>query len=185
MIATANQLFDEIDRHFLAFPRRDYPLAFARSERQVEGWFKGEMIFLFTYLKQQGLLAHWDCEVTASNLSKKKIDFMAMVGDVPVYLELKTLYHGRQRGSPIDLGIYFYKDDVGIWPDVQKLAAIQAGLRYCLLFIYPSPDQMLWQRLLSLYAQRIAPITIKEVGDLVQYPPVLSISRLEVSGPDI
>jgi hypothetical protein len=44
MIATVGQLFEAIDGHFLGGARADYPAVFAKSQRQVEGWFKGELL---------------------------------------------------------------------------------------------------------------------------------------------
>lgn len=181
MISTVGQLFGEIDRHFLVGPKLDYASIFTKSERQVEGWFKGELLYLFTMLQQQGQLSGWDCEVTAPGLGKKRIDFKVVVNNAPFYFELKALYHGWQRGSPIDLGIYFYKDDVGIWRDVQKLASLNDSQGFCLLFIYPSPNLALWQRILSTYAQKVSPIVIKEFSNPEHYPPPLHIAKLEVS----
>ena len=181
MISTVGQLFDEIDRHFLSFPRLDYALVFTKSEKQVEGWFKGELLYLFTALQQQSRLSHWDCEVMLPNLGRKKIDFSVTLNGMPLYLEVKTLYHGLQRGTPIDLGMYFYKDEVGIWPDIQKLAVVTGGIRFCLLFIYPMPAQQRWQQLLTNYSQKIAPTHLREVSNIAQYPPVLYIAKLEVS----
>jgi hypothetical protein len=181
MISTVGQLFDEIDRHFLSVPKLHYVSIFTQSEKQVEGWFKGELLYLFAALQQQGQLAHWDCEVTLPSLGKKRIDFLVTLDGMPLYLEVKTLYHGLQRGTPIDLGLYFYKDDVGIWPDIQKLAVVAEGLRYCLLFVYPAPAPQRWQQRMNTYAQKIAPITLREASNLAQYPPALYIAKLEVS----
>ena len=91
----------------------EYPRLFIEAERQVEGWFKGELIYLFTSLK-----ANWEPEVSIPSLGKKKIDFRLKLDDSPFYAEIRALYHSRQRGQVVDPGIYFYKDNVGIWGDV-------------------------------------------------------------------
>ncbi|HUU63885.1 MAG TPA: hypothetical protein VMX96_08235 [Dehalococcoidia bacterium] len=168
------QLFDFVDQHFLA--KLEYPQLFTEAERQVEGWFKGELIYLFSSLK-----ANWEPEASIPSLGKKKIDFRLRLDDSPVYAEIKALYHGRQRGQVVDLGIYFYKDNVGIWGDVQKLASVAEGHSFCILFIYPRPEIGRWHKTLAAYGQRIAPITLGEVSEILQFPPELYIAKLEVS----
>ena len=180
MINSISQLFDEIDRHFLASSKSEYPIVFTQSQRQVEGWFKGELLYLFSKLKRQDQLLHWESEANLPDNGKKKSDFKVTINNLPIYLELKTLYTGRQGSSPIDLGIYFYKDTIGIWPDVQKLASIKAGQGFCILFIYPSPNPDRWQKILRAFASRIDPIVIREVSNVEKYPLSLYISKLEV-----
>lgn len=174
----SGQLFDFIDEHFLA--KLEYPRLFADRERQVEGWFKGELIYLFSSLKARGLLTSWEPEALVPGLGKKKTDFRLILDDGLAYLEIKALYHGQQRGQMVDLGIYFYKDDVGIWGDVQKLASLEESLGLCILFIYPRPNTDKWRKVLEAYTQRIAPITLREVSKVSQFPRELYIAKLEI-----
>ena len=81
----------------------------------------------------------------------------------------------------VDLGIYFYKDDVGIWGDVQKLAALPEGPGFCVLFIYPRPERERWYKTLATYGQRIAPIVLQEASEISEFPPELYIAKLEIS----
>ena len=97
-----------------------------------------------------------------------------------VYLELKALYHGQQRGQTVDLGMYFYKDEVGIWGDVRKLASLPEGRGFCVLFIYPKPDSERWHHAFAAYTQRIAPIVLQEKSEISEFPPELYIAKLEV-----
>jgi len=89
------QLFSEIDRHFLA--KLDYIQRFTSSERQIEGWFKGELIYLFTSLQGKGELEGWEPEVLVPRLGKKKVDFRVELDNGFAWLELKSLYHGQLR----------------------------------------------------------------------------------------
>ena len=180
MVASSAQLFDAIDNYFLASPKPDYFTIFAKSQRQVEGWFKGELLYLFSFLEGQGLLSDWESEAPVAVGSKKKYDFRLTIDHSPIYLELKTLYHGQQRNSRIDLGIYFYKDTVGIWSDVEKLASLQTGQGFCLLFVYPAPERKTWQAALEGFAKRISPIQIEEISDPDAYPASLYIAKLKV-----
>lgn len=149
MIATVEELFAEIDQHFLAPGKSEYAAVFAHAGRQVEGWFKGELLSLFSALQKASRLAAWASEASLPGLSKKKADFRVDLDSGPVFLELKTLFQGLQGASKIALGMYFYKDGVGIWPDVQRLANLTKGRGFCLLFLYPCPDQQLWQETLA------------------------------------
>lgn len=168
------QLFSLIDQHFLA--KAEYCRLFADVQRQVEGWFKGELIYLFNSLK-----LNWEPEASMPGFGKKKIDFKLVLDDGLVYLELKALYHGRQRGQTVDLGIYFYKDEVGIWGDMRKLASLPEGRGFCVLFIYPKPDNERWHLALATYTQRITPIALQEESEISEFPPELYIAKLEVT----
>ena len=173
------QLFSKIDRHFLA--KLDYIQRFTSSERQIEGWFKGELIYLFTSLQGKGELEGWEPEVLVPGLGKKRVDFRVKLDNGFVWLEFKSLYHGQQRGQPIDLGIYFYKDSVGIWDDVQKLASVVEGHSYCVMFIYPRPEADRWQELLTKYRQLIGNYTFQEQSNVSQFPSDLYIAKIEIA----
>src|SRR5260370_12201129 len=180
VINTTNHLFDEIDKHFLASSKLKYPIIFTQSQRQVEGWFKGELLYLFSRLQDQGQLLSWESEAFLPNNGRKKSDFKVVINHAAIYLELKTLYTDKQGRSQIDLGIYFYKDTVGIWPDVQKLAAIEAGQGFCILFVYPSPNPMRWRQILEAYNTRVTSTFVREVSNIDKYPSSLYIAKLEI-----
>lgn len=169
-----------IDRHFLDEQRLKYPDIFTNAERQVEGWFKGELLYLFTELKKDGILESWEPEAVFPNLGKKKSDFKVTIDGEPIYLELKTLYHGMQKNQPIDLGIYFYKDSVGIWNDIQKLSSLEDGRGFCILFVYPKPNRERWNKTLQKYEERILPNRIKKLSKIDEYPSDLFIAKIEI-----
>ena len=172
------QLFSEIDLHFLA--KLDYIKRFTSSARQIEGWFKSELIYLFTSLQGKGELEGWEPEVLVPGHGKKKVDFRVKLDSGFAWLEIKSLYHGLQRGRPIDLRMYFYKDSVGIWGDVRKLASVMEGQGYCVMFIYPRPDVERWQELLMKYRQRIGNYSFKEKSSVSQFPSDLYIAKIKI-----
>jgi len=74
------KLFHEIDEYFLE--KKGFIEVFSGSQIQVEGWFKGELIYLFTSLKNKGELQDWDREV---KLDKKQIDFKVTIDNKPFF----------------------------------------------------------------------------------------------------
>lgn len=88
-LMSVDALFDGIDNYFLKADRLRKIEAFTHSQRQVEGWFKGELIWFLT-----GGANVWEAEVPFPHDRRKRCDFMVDVEGTPVYLELKALYHG-------------------------------------------------------------------------------------------
>jgi hypothetical protein len=177
----ADDLFQAIDEYFLSSDKLKKVEAFTRAQRQVEGWFKGELIYLFSDLLGGARLSAWEPEALLSAADKKKCDFVVDVLDSRVFLEVKALYHGKQRAAKFGLDIYLYKDTVGIWGDVLKLSSLSSGFGYNLLFIYPRPEPETWSRQVESYRSRIAPIAFEEVSHIDEFPPELYVCKLRVS----
>jgi len=175
-----DDLFRAIDEYFLSREKLMKVEAFTRAQRQVEGWFKGELIYPFADLLGTQRVSAWEPEATFTPGDKKKCDFILDVLDSRVFLEVKALYHGRQRAAKFGLDIYPYKDTVGIWGDVLKLSSLSSGLGYNLLFIYPKPEPEAWARLIEIYKRRVAPIVLEEVSRITDYPSTLYICKLSV-----
>ena len=176
---SVDDLFGAIDDYFLDSEKLEKVEALTRAQRQVEGWFKGELIYLLDRLKGN-IITTWEPEVKVEGGSRKRFDFVVGVDGTPVFLELKALYHGEQRAARIGLDIYLYKDDVGIWGDVVKLSGLSEGVGYNLLFIYPRPDPTVWARQIDAYKRRIAPISLREASRIDEYPPQLYVCRMEI-----
>ncbi len=79
---------DDLLAHTKAhFDRLDDRLAcFSEQEVQVEGWFKGEMLFLLTALKQQKLIQGFGREVRAG---RGKADLTLERAGIIHWIELK------------------------------------------------------------------------------------------------
>ena len=177
---SVDDLFGAIDDCFLDSSKLEKVAAFTRAQRQVEGWFKGELIYLFDALLGENRISTWEPEARLGDSSRKRCDFVVGVDGTPVFLELKALYHGEQRAARFGLDIYLYKDDVGIWGDVVKLAGLSQGVGYNLLFIYPRPDPTVWTRQIDAYKRRIAPISLREASRIGEYPGQLYICKMEI-----
>jgi hypothetical protein len=148
MITTEKELLDKIDHYFLTEPKLSYARIFAREQCSVEGWFKGELLYLFTSLAEEKQLPGWKSEETV--LQNKKADFIVTINSHPVYLELKAFPRKK-------MAAHFTEDLVyGITRDVRKLAEVGQG--FCLLFIYPAPTQQDWKIQLGKYNQVIGAI---------------------------
>lgn len=176
MITTEKELFDEFDHPFLTEPKLSYARIFAKEQCSVEGWFRGELLYLLTSLQDSKQLAAWKSEETV--LQNKKADFIVTINGHPVYLELKAFPRKKMAG-------HFTADLVyGITNDVLKLAEIGQG--FCLLFIYPAPTQQNWKLQLEKYTQVMeaidSSIVVEDVGTTVygeQSP--LYIAKLKIT----
>jgi len=105
------ELFNKIDDHFVSDCALARVCAFRHAERQVEGWFKGELLWLLKSWKNAGLIDNWKSEYRAFQTNDKRhyrrADFFIELADGPLYLELKVFYHGTQAGQKVDLGTCF------------------------------------------------------------------------------
>ena len=160
------QLFMEIDRHFLG--KLEYPKRFTAATSQVDGWFKGELIYLFTSLQQRKGLEEWEVDVLVPGQDKdqaKRVDFKVKLDNGFAWLELKSLY-----GDPQE-----------VRGDVLKLASIKEGTGYCILFIYPGPERDQWQEILTKFKEKAGDCTFKEKSSISQFPKTLCIAKLEIA----
>lgn len=195
MVMTIEDLFMEIDSHFLTEERLAFPISFTKGQEQNEKWFtKHQLPALFASLFSQGRLSNWKREVLLGEFlsqpaeekpSKEKIDFMVTLDQHPIPLEIKTLYLGPQGQSNIDISLYFDRNPKNgyIAADVYKLVKIGHG--YDVLFVHPFPDPQRWSGNVERFAQKMASqgIEVKEIStpDLEKYSPHLYIAKLEVS----
>ena len=181
---TSHDVFARIDDYFLAPERLTRVELFSRYARNVEGWFNGELLYLFHAMAAEGLIGEWGSEVRVAPGQQRRFDFKLQVQGGPLFLELKTLFHGIQAGQPVDLGVYFPRTDdgVGITGDVIKLMRVTEGVKALLLFVHPRPALEKWPLVLESYARRIAPITVREISTIDRYPPPLYICKLSVEG---
>ncbi len=179
-----SSLLAEIDRHFLTPDALSRIQLFSRHARNVEGWFKGELLYLFSNLASAKAVGDWASEVRIAPESKQRSDFRVRLSDGMLWVEVKTLFHGIQGGQPVDLGVYFPRsaDGVGVTDDLVKLLRIPEGNKELLLFVHPRPDASAWSEIMSAYARRIAPIAFEETTALADYPPELYICKLTLKG---
>lgn len=179
------RVFGLIDRHFLDVDRLRRVAAFSDVGRQVEGWFKGEIIYLLADARSRGLIDDFKSEAALSDQGgsgwgKKRVDFRIEHGGQTIYVEVKTLFHGRQGAAEIPIDIYLYRDDIGIWPDLKKLGALPPGAAFSLLFVHPRPDAAAWTLALSRARERNRQYDLAELTTVADYPTELYIAKLAV-----
>jgi hypothetical protein len=186
-------LFAAIDRHFLAPEALARVRHFGRSGRDVEGWFKGELTYLFASLVADGALTDWRANVPITEGRSQRCDFRLVVParpevskderSAPLWLEVKALPQGGGPSGRVDPGFFLQKGGPGdITEDLVKLMRVPDGDTAVLLFAYPRPAADAWAEIMSAYARRIAPIAFKEETSLSDYPPELYIGKLRLTG---
>jgi len=92
------EVLERIDEYFLSPERLTRVELFSRYARNVEGWFKGELLYLFHNLEEDGFIGEWGSEVRVAVDQKQRFDFKVEVVNGPLIIELKTLFHGMQGG---------------------------------------------------------------------------------------
>jgi len=182
-------LFAAIDRHFLAPEALARVRHFGRAGRDVEGWFKGELTYLFASLVADGALTDWRANMPITEGRSQRCDFRLVPDRRPLWLEVKALPQGggpSHTGRPagrVDPGFFLQKGGPGdITEDLVKLMRVPDGEAAVLLFAYPRPAADAWAEIMSAYARRIAPIAFKETTSLSDYPPELYICKLRLTG---
>jgi hypothetical protein len=143
-----NNILQKIKQHFDS--KSIYFLLFRMHDARVEGWMKGEIIFLLSMMKEDNEIVDYETEFL---YHKKRIDFLIRLntGEV-VLLELKALSIGELRGNR-NLGFYFSKEQV--FKDFDKLMDVQGNYsKYAVAFIYPKPADLNWAAILHMMQHR-------------------------------
>jgi hypothetical protein len=171
------ELFNRIDEHFLREESLARIRAFISTQRQVEGWFKGELLFLFQSLQEENHIEMWQPEWPTND--NRRIDFYLLLEDGPLYIELKSFYHGNQVNAFITLGTCFYF----LPNDIIKLANINDGNKFSLVFVTPNPNPENWGNALNAF-QHLFPY-INEEYIQNNFPDTLYISKIRVNANNI
>lgn len=130
-------IWDAVKGHFFDPAILERVVAMSRAEVQVEGWFKGELIWLFTKLEKHGSVKSWDRE-SPTGIGRGKVDFRVELVNTASIIEIKAAFCGRQRGQVWKLKQYV------VVPDIKRLVPIHADNRYIVFFAYPAPDRVEW-----------------------------------------
>lgn len=141
------QLIPPIKRWFAA--KDEHLAVFSDSDSRVEGWFKGELLVLFTRLRQAGVITEFKREASVPCIASSKriqVDLRLQIGTEIHLCELKALCISQAAGTPRNLNFYFRDDHVGIVKDFRKLEGVVAAHKWLIAFVYPAPDPMAWER---------------------------------------
>jgi hypothetical protein len=152
---------------------------FCRAGVQVEGWFKGEMLFLLDGMAASSEIDAFDREVVRQG---KKMDLYLTIAGQPHWVELKHWLIGLQRGVRWSPSNYFGDPtSVGISLDVEKLKALDAGGgRWLLILMTANPGQQAWQSGLDKFHTKFAPRVLRSHSEPADFPASYFLGLLEV-----
>lgn len=150
-------IWDAVKNHFFDPATLSRVDAMRRAEVQVEGWFKGELIWLFTKLEEDRAVGSWTRESLTGN-GLEKVDFKVEFADTTSAIEIKAALCGRQKGQMWRLRQY-----VNV-TDIKRLVAIQADHRYLVFFAYPAPEQSDWFAVVSGIGAKVPGIDVTSPG---------------------
>jgi hypothetical protein len=120
------------------------PAVFAEYPTQVESWFKGELILLFSRALQQGMITHFEIE---PHVQAIRPDFALEDDNEQVVMELKC---GHQSyGQDHLLPRWFHQGQVH--EDFLRLDEIHDVARWVLVFMYPKPQEIYWQQVIHFH----------------------------------
>ena len=120
---------------------------FAAADCRLEGWFKGELLVLFSELQHRGVIEGFEREAFMPSHvpgARLQIDFKVHLEGVEHLCELKALCISQAAGTPRNLSFYFRDDHLGIIKDIRKLDALHHPNRWLMAFVYPAPTPAKW-----------------------------------------
>lgn len=124
---------DAVKDHFF----RSEPLktveAISPRGLMCEGWFKAELVYLFSEMEKRGTIKSWECECP---VSKGRIDFRLRLLEETVVIEVISAPTQNSNGTPYRLSGYAHTN---CDEEIPKMLAAQANSHYLLLFAYPAP----------------------------------------------
>jgi len=172
-------LVPALKRHFDGL--RDRLITFRAQEVQVEGWFKGELLHLFSHLLDSGQIDRLGREVAPPGASSK-IDLVVSVRGVTHFIELKHWLVGVQRGARLDPPFYFGDPtSVGIVKDVDKLTTAGGSAeKWLLLLLTGNPGSELWTKGLDRFHRKFAPRVLAPITRPDEFPPEYFLALLSL-----
>jgi hypothetical protein len=144
---------------------------------QSEGWFKGELLTLFSQLRREGKIQELDREV---KVGANKVDVKIRPNDTNHWIELKHWLIGAQKG--VNYGPNFYFGDptsVGIIRDVDKLNAL-SGHRWMLLLLTANPGLNAWESGVERFNRKFAPRQLESRTQPDMFPPSYFLGLLDL-----
>jgi len=164
--------------------KKDILSCFCDHGVQIEGWFKGELLFFFSNLKKAGQLRDFDREVK-SPVTNNKIDFKLelQIGSKNeiAWLELKHWLLGYQKGYKYNAQFYFGDPtSVGIRPDIEKLTIIKSDNRYILILMTANPGRDNWYNGIQKFNNKFSNLKIESLNDPSEYKDFYFLGLLKV-----
>src|SRR5260221_8946873 len=95
LLPRMKQYFDTTQNRFICFRNMGF---------QSEGWFKGELLTLFSEFQREGIIQELDREVMVGT---KKVDIKIRLNETYHWIELKHWLIGEQKGVSYNPSSYF------------------------------------------------------------------------------
>ena len=178
-----SSLLSEIDRHFLAPEALARVRHFGRSGRDADGWFKGELAYLFATLVSDGALTDWRANVPITEGRSQRCDFRLVPDRTPLWLEVKALPQGGGPSGRVDPGFFLQKGGPGdITEDLVKLMRVPDGETAVAPLRLPPPRRRRLGRDHVRLRPPHRPHRLQGETALSDYPPELYVCKLSLSG---
>lgn len=173
-----DHLVEPLRAHF--DPLQSRMRSFASHGVQLEGWFKGELLFALDAMKEAGSIVKFDREVKRP---EGRIDLMVESSGLH-WVELKHWLIGSPRGTRYGPSFYFGDaTSVGVVKDVDKLLRVptDAG-RWLLLLLTANPGRAAWSAGIAAFNSKFTPRRLDSSTDPSAYPDAYFLGLLRVSG---
>lgn len=155
---------------------------------QVEGWFKGELLYFLDSEKKMGTVADFDREVRIDlGMRQKRVDLkvsLEVQGERrDAWIELKH-WALEQKGTSYRPQFYFGDlTSVGIRPDIEALSKLGTGFGYCLILMTANPGLTDWMLGIEKFNEKFRPLTIESLTSPVDFPDAYHLGLLKVGSP--
>ncbi len=169
LLSRMQQHFDTMHDRFICF----HDLGF-----QTEGWFKGELVTLFSQLQREGIIQELDREVLVGT---KKVDVKIRLNGLNHWIELKHWLIGKQKGVNCNVNFYFSDGgrDTGITKDVDKLNGL-TGHRWMLMLLTRNPGVSEWEAGVEKFNDKFNPRRIESRTHPDTFPNTYFLGLLDL-----
>jgi len=176
-------LVDELKKH--CYRGKSRIQAFIKYNRQVEGWFKGELLKIAADLQNKSVVTefHPDFRI-APNRGKQNIDlYFKLGGKSVVWIELKHWYLGRyQSGGAWTAEQYLTQKTSGTpYNVISKLPKDWSEPTYMLIVTTPRPHKLdYWDRGISRLIKTYPGRSIRCLTRLEDYPEYFFLGLISI-----
>jgi hypothetical protein len=155
--------------------------SFAAHGVQVEGWFKGKLIFALDVCRKSGAIQRFDREIKIRP-SRRAIDLYVQM-DRDHWVELKHWLIGEQKSAKWGASDYF-SDSTGLINDVNRLLGIEGQTsRWLFVLATANPGQAAWQLGIDRFNTKFALHFLSSVTDPAVFPSWYYLGLLKVNRP--
>ncbi len=159
----------------------EHMVAFREVEKNLEDWFKGEMIVVLRRMKAAGTLTDYRVEPYTDAESKRRYDFVVPEPPRAHAIENKTWLIGTQKDQVWDAHRYLFGETGKAHRlEMDKLLEWEGGERFLLWFCYANPGQEAWDATLDAFEGKFAAYRFDRLSQPRDYPPEFFIGLLRL-----